>query len=146
MKDEHAVAGLMPYIKYYLPQAQVVPLVISGRLNEDELRTLANKLAPLVSSDTILITAVDFSHYLPSKTAWEKDEVTEKVMREYDYQKLFKLNNDYLDSPPSIAVMLMTMENLGKQDFVIINHTNSGELLNDKLIPTTSYFSLVFYE
>ncbi len=40
LENEHSVAGLMPYVKYYLPNAKVVPIILRGTLNDSEITRL----------------------------------------------------------------------------------------------------------
>lgn len=144
VSEDHAVAGSMPFVKYYLPNVQVVPILLSGRMTEEETHTLASNLKVQRDKDTVVIAAVDFSHYLTNQQAQEKDKVTLEVMKNFDYRQLFSLNNDYLDSPPSIAALLMLMQMLGTTKMDLIHHTNSGELQKDNYIETTSYFSIAY--
>ncbi|OGY20981.1 MAG: AmmeMemoRadiSam system protein B [Candidatus Woykebacteria bacterium GWB1_45_5] len=145
LAKETSVSAIVPFIKFYLPKAKVVPLILSARMTQDETRTLANDLKNRLSNKTVIVAAVDFSHYLTSPLAKEKDELTWQVMKNFDYRQLFTLNNDYLDNPPSIATLLMAMQKRGTTNFDLLYHTNSGELLKDSSISTTSYFSIDFH-
>lgn len=146
LPGDHSVSGSIPFIKYYLPEARVVPILLKGGFSQKEAEVLAENLKGLVSEDVVVIAAVDFSHYLTSPQAKEKDEVTLKIMQDFDYPKLYLLNNDYLDSPPSIAVLLMLMQKLNSPASEILFHTNSGELQKNNGIETTSYFSISFHD
>lgn len=145
LPKDHSVAGIMPFIKYYLPNTQVVPILLSSYISQEEAHILASNLKGHMDKDAIIIAAVDFSHYLTNQQAQEKDEVTLEVMKNFDYRQLFSLNNDYLDSPPSIATLLTMMQKLGTTKMELLHHTNSGELQKDNYIETTSYFSIAYY-
>ena len=145
LPNDHAVAGMMPFIKYYLPNTKVVPILISGHTTQKETEVLASILKSFMGKDTVLVAPVDFSHYLTNEQAGEKDKVTLEVIKNYDYRQLFTLNNDYVDSPPSIATLLMVMKMLGTTKMDLLHHTNSGELQKDNYIETTSYFSIIYY-
>lgn len=145
LPNDHAVAGILPFVNYYLPDTRVVPILLSGRMTEGEIRVLAENLLQYIDSDTVVIAPVDFSHYLNSRQAQEKDEVTLSIMRRFDYTTLFTLNNDYLDSPPSIAVLLLIMQKLGSENMDLLHHTNSGQMQKNDHIETTSYFSTAYY-
>ena len=123
----------------------MVPILISGHTTQKEVEILASNLKDFIGEDTILVAPVDFSHYLTNDQAKEKDKVTLEVIKNYDYRQLFTLNNDYLDSPPSIAALLMVMQMLGTTKMDLLHHTNSGELQKDNYIETTSYFSIIYY-
>ncbi len=87
----------------------------------------------------VLVAAVDFSHGLPRREAERNDALTIEALRAGDAGALFALDNRYLDSPPSIVALMAAMKALDANDFVLIENTNSGALLNDELAPTTSY-------
>ena len=103
LPKDHALAGSMPFIKYYIPDAKVVPILISGRMTEKESVFLANRLKEFIKGNVVIVAPVDFSHYLTNKEAQEKDKITLRVMKNFDYRQLFAMNNDYLDSPASVA-------------------------------------------
>lgn len=147
LSGEHSVGNLMPYIKFYLPRAKITPLILSHRLTKDDVLILAKNLKGMKDVDTLVLASVDFSHYLTSLQAKEKDKVTEQVLKEKNYDKLFGLNSDYLDSPATLAtVLMMTREGKELEDFEILGHTNSGEMQKNGNIETTSYFTIVFYK
>jgi len=139
LTTEHSVAGIMPAIKYYLPEARVVPIILSGELSPAEARRLGDLLAAQSDRDTVVVAAVDFSHYLVSAEARRRDAVSLEVLRTFDAATLFTLNNDYLDSPPSIAVLMAAMAAVRADQFVLLANTNSGALERDEWAPTTSY-------
>lgn len=136
---EHSVAGIMPAVKYYLPEAQVVPVILSGDVTPTEALRLGEALAGLWTDDTVIVAAVDFSHYLVRAQAARHDAATLTLLEELDADALFALDNAYLDSPSSIAVLIAAMERLGAHRFILIENTNSGALQGDELAPTTSY-------
>jgi MEMO1 family protein len=94
--------------------------------------------------DTLILDSVDFSHYLTAAQAERNDKKTLDIMQRFDYPSLFTLNNDYVDSPPSIGVFLMAMQALGATDSTMLYNTNSGFLEGNDYIQTTSYFSIMY--
>ena len=142
---EHAIGGINPFIKYYLPQTKIVPLILSGRMNLAEIDELANKLKNYLDDQTVLVAPVDFSHYLTQAEAQEKDKVSWQIMQDFDYPKLLKLNNDYLDSPSSIATLLKVTEKINAKNSDLLYNTNSGIITNQPHVSTTSYFSIAYY-
>lgn len=144
MGGEHAMGNIMPFIKYYLPETKVVPLIFHNDLTLDEAGALGKQLADLMSDDTMILASVDFSHYLTGDEAEKKDRETIFALQTQNLGRIFTMNDDYLDSPASIGVLFKAMDNLGRKDFTILNHTNSGVLLGNKNIETTSYITLLF--
>lgn len=145
LPNDHAVAGMMPFIRYYLPNTRVVPILISGFATQKEVEILAGNLKNVINKDTVLVAPVDFSHYLTSEQAKQKDKLTLEILKSYDYRQLFTLNNDYIDSPPAVATLLMVMQMLGTTKMDLLYHTNSGEIQRDNYIETTSYFSIAYH-
>ncbi|MCG1013387.1 AmmeMemoRadiSam system protein B [Tepidanaerobacter sp. GT38] len=141
---EHSIGNLMPFIKYYLPDTKVVPVIFHYDVSKKEAEQIANCLSSFVDRGTAVIASVDFSHYLTRQEAEQKDQETIKTMKDKDLDKLFSLGNDHLDSPASLVTLFLTMANQGITEFEILAHTNSGILMGNDLIETTSYMTLVF--
>jgi AmmeMemoRadiSam system protein B len=139
LATEHSVAGIMPAIAYYLPGAHVVPLIIRGDAGPKVAERLGQALASQLDDTTLLVAAVDFSHDLVSSAAERNNAVTLAALRAGDSATLFTLDNRYLDSPESIAVLMASMASAGAGPFVLTADTNSAALRGDELAPTTSY-------
>lgn len=139
LSTEHSVAGIMPAIAYYLPDARVLPLIIRGDARPDDAERLGLRLASRLDAATPLVAAVDFSHDLVSSAAERNNAVTLMAVRAGDSAMLFTLDNRYLDSPASIAVLMASMASAGAGPFVLTADTNSAALRGDELAPTTSY-------
>jgi len=145
LENEHSVASHMPFIEQYLPKAKVVPIILSAKMDQEKAKILSEKLAEYAKSgDAIIIASVDFSHYLNSAEAEIKDAETLEALKNFNYEKIYSFDNDNLDSPPSITVLLMTMQSIGINNFEVLDNTNSGIITNNSSSETTSYFSIVF--
>ncbi|HHT62230.1 MAG: AmmeMemoRadiSam system protein B [Bacillota bacterium] len=144
MGKEHAMGNIMPFIKYYLPETKVVPLIFHHNLTIDEASSLGKQLAALIDDNTVILASVDFSHYLMPDEAEEKDKETIYALKTWNLGRIFTMGDEYLDSPPSLGVLFRAMDKLGMRDFTVLNHTNSGVLLGNKNIETTSYITLLF--
>lgn len=144
IKNEHSILGLIPFIKYYLPKTKVVPLILSSSVNLEDTEKISEILKKYVNNnEAIIVSSVDFSHYLINEEAKKRDKITIDIIKKWDFRSLFNLNNDYLDSPPSLAVLLLTMKKIEANDIFIIHNTNSGEIVKNNTIETTSYFSII---
>ncbi|MFH1236636.1 MAG: AmmeMemoRadiSam system protein B, partial [Parcubacteria group bacterium] len=146
--DEHSITAITPYISYYLPDTQIVPMILKAEVRLSEVQSLSRALDELVDDDTVVIAAVDFSHYLTATEAAQNDLVTERALQEFDYQTLLSFGaqfNDYVDSPGSIALLLYWLSSQGVEGYTLLEHTNSGILTGNMLEPVTSYFEVVYY-
>lgn len=144
VSHDQSIMALMTYIHDYLPQVKIVPLVVKKGFTKEKSETLAAYLKKIISDEVILIASVDFSHYLSSAGAQANDSISLDIIKQFNYDQLYRLGSDYMDSPPSIGVLLMTMQNLGSTHMDILYHSNSGDILKNKSGPSTSYFSIVF--
>lgn len=144
---EHSIGTLMPFIKYFLPEAQVVPIIFHYNLKDEEAQSLSGQLANIVQEKEALVMAsIDFSHYLTNQEAQAKDQETLEIIRTKNIPRLLNLGNDYLDSPGALVTLLYTMERLDINEPKILQNTNSGILMGNDLIETTSYITMIFEE
>jgi AmmeMemoRadiSam system protein B len=141
---EHAIGNIMPFIKYYLPETKVVPLVFTNSFTREEAHVLGEKIAAAMGDKTVILASVDFSHNLKSDEATLRDQETLQALKEWNLGRIFTMNDEYLDSPASIGVLFTAMNKLGSNEFAVLNHTNSGVILGNKNIATTSYITLLF--
>ncbi len=145
VQADHAIGSHIPFLQHYLPQTRIVPLLISARMNKDDIEQLAFALArQLHNEEIVLLASVDFSHYLPLRVSEEKDRETLTLMEQHNYNRLLSLGDDHADSPASIVTLLRTMEILGNTGFEVRDHSNSAIILGEDVPSTTSYFELIF--
>lgn len=143
--NEHSMGNLMPFLKYYLPETRVVPIIFHNDLTKEEASLLSQQLAQLVQEkEGVLMASIDFSHYLTNLEAQQKDQETLEIIKTKNIARLLTLGDAHLDSPGSMATLLMTIERLGIKDFELLQHTNSGLLIGNDLIETTSYLTMLF--
>lgn len=146
LEMEHSIAALIPYVKYYLPEAKVVPLILHGNLGLDSSMELANTLLECIGErEYIVIGSVDFSHYLPPNEAEQMDEISIKAIKERDFLAISRMDNDYLDSPPTIMTLLELMNKERALYIEVIDHSNSSEIAGEYFDSTTSYFTILLY-
>ena len=156
LATEHSIGAVVPLIKYYIPKSRIVPLVLHYDVTLQEVDALLNTLNtytkesnqkdPDIKEKTVIISSVDFSHYLTRSQAQLKDEETLIHMQNFDYATLFTLGNDYLDSPASLAAAFRQAERQSIKEFTILDNTNSGIIMQNDYMETTSYFTLFFRE
>lgn len=144
LAKEHSVGALVPLIRHFLPGARIVPLILHHDVSLKEVDALLEALKPLLNEKAIMLSSVDFSHYLTRSQAQAKDQETLKHMRNFDYITLYRLGNDYLDSPASLAAAFRLAQGEGIAEFRLLENTNSGIIMKNDIMETTSYFTLVF--
>ncbi len=147
LEDEHSIAALIPYVKYYLPEVQIVPLVLHGNLGIENSKKLANIiLACIGDKECIVIGSVDFSHYLTPDKAEEMDEISIKAIKKRDFLAVSRMDNDYLDSPPTIMTLFEIMNRENASGLKVLDHSNSSIIAGEYAESNTSYYTLLFYK
>lgn len=144
LAKEHSIGALVPVLYHFVPNAKIVPVVLHHDVSLHEVDALLAALADYIDDKTVVISSVDFSHYLTRAEAQAKDIETLRLMRNFDYTTLYRLGNDYLDSPASLTTALRLAEKRGIREFTVLGNTNSGIILQNDYIETTSYFTMVF--
>jgi AmmeMemoRadiSam system protein B len=145
-ENEHSVSSLVPYIKYYLPETKIVPVVLHGTLSYEEAKKFGSVLAEIVSGNpgTVVIASIDFSHYLSAPEADEMDIITWKAITSWDFETIRKMDNDNLDSVPSITTILTAMDAMSAKNIDLTGHNNSSRITGSSYDYTTSYFTMFF--
>lgn len=144
VSEDQAIAAIMPYLHHYLPKTRVVPLLVSNYLREGDIRDLVRKLNREADKEVVYMASVDFSHYLRPEEAEKRDLETLNLVRDADYKQLLSLSSDHLDSPSSLVLLMLLMEQRDTTKMELIAHSNSAYLLKDVTTPTTSYFVITY--
>jgi len=143
--NEHSIGNNMDYFYLYLPETKVVPIIFKKNCSLGELRALSEYIATKTNKDAIVLTSVDFSHYLSYPEAKEMDEITIAEMKKFNYDGILGFDSKNLDSPASIVTLLMLAQKESRTNMEILHYINSAQLKRSEAAPTTSYFSIIFY-
>ncbi len=141
LEKEHSVGAIMPFIRHYLPQAQVMPVVLSSSAGAREADQLSAWLKNQAGKNSLVIFSLDFSHYLTKAEADLKDEETKYFIENFLVDKIYGLNNDYVDSPAGLATALL-LARQAELKVNIIRQANSFDYSLAKPSSTTSYFGI----
>ena len=139
LKWDHAIANLIGEVHDNFPNAQFVPFIIGEKTSFKDLEVLIKYINETCTKNCILVTSVDFSHYVTLDISLEQDERTINILS----KKLVKENtfnqNDTIeaDSPASLYVMqeFAISKNL---NWLLFNQTNSAKG-NTETTDTTSH-------
>ncbi len=141
---EHSIGTIMPFVNYYIPKAEIIPIVLHYQISLEQIKELAEFLKPHLEEGAVLIASIDFSHGLDMAKAVERDAITQKLMEKYAIKELMQLDNTYLDAPGVLALILTLSQGVGDANFTILANTNAGKILNITNQEVTSYFTLLF--
>lgn len=148
-RKEHGVFSIVPFVKHYLPEARVVPIVVSVKGTEwsEQRVALAELLEQLLQDEhTALIVSTDFSHYLGLAQAELRDVDTRKVLCSRVLSRIRALDNpSQSDCPLCVWVATTLGASKGTPHPYIFAHTNSATLLRDVTAQeTTSHFGVIY--
>lgn len=138
---EHGVTTLLPYIKKYFPETNILPILIPADITKEQVEQLVKTIDENGLLDTIVVASVDFSHYLPSLAADFHDTKSIRVLLNFEEEN-FK--NVEVDCWQALYAARLFAKLRQKESPHIIAHKNSADFLNLELEETTSYFSVVF--
>jgi poly-gamma-glutamate synthesis protein (capsule biosynthesis protein) len=138
---EHGIQLHLPYIQKYFPEAEVLPLLLTRNISKNNLNEMIATFRPMITDQTLLIVSTDFSHYLKKADAEKKDSETLHLINESRYDQILDLNDDYLDCPACMYVVMKLLDTEPRSKPEILFHSNSSEYLKQtKDEPVTSYF------
>jgi len=140
---EHGVAGLLPFLKYFHPQSQIVPLIFKKNINQNKLKTISSVISDSLKDQSIAVLgSLDFSHNLSKTESQKRDQLTQIYISANDISKINSLSSEYLDSPPVlVTTLLIAQKNSLSQN--ILDHKNSSDY-NSSPSLVTSYYLLNF--
>ncbi|GAI70832.1 unnamed protein product, partial [marine sediment metagenome] len=140
---EHGVTTLLPYIRKYFPETNILPILIPADITKEQVEQLVKTINENTLFNTIVVASVDFSHYLPSRAADFHDAKSIRVLLNFE-EEYFK--NIEVDCWQALYAARLFAKLRQKETPHIIAHKNSADFLNLELEETTSYFSVVFGE
>lgn len=142
---EHGVSNLLDDIGTYFPEATIVPIIFRDATSPAAVAALMVTLEAACAEsaeDCGVIASVDMSHYLPAALADVHDVTTLRVLRERNQTDVWQLE---VDSQPALAAVMRWADQQIIPNFVEFAHTNSGTLVGDHDIETTSHI-LGYYQ
>jgi len=143
--EEHSIGAIIPFVRYYLPNAQVVPIIFNSTASLSDSKSVAQWLVENVQQNTLVIVSTDFSHYLTEQDADINDKITKDLILNYEVEKIIELNNDYIDSPASLVSAMIYAKESNLIPNILYNK-NSNDFSERPFVETTSYFGIAFTE
>lgn len=142
---EHGVRALLPFVAHYFPRALVVAVALHRDSQPSQWDSLAQTLAPLLTSDTLVLQSTDFSHYLPWQKARQYDQETLRVLSLGDPAGVAGLKQpQHLDSRGAQYLQLRLQKQVYQAKPVVVASRNSQEYSAQPLDSTTSYLVQVY--
>ncbi|MCX5512999.1 AmmeMemoRadiSam system protein B [Kaistia algarum] len=145
VEREHGLYALMPFIKHFFPDAEIVPIAASIFTSQADWEAAVAAIRPLVDAETLVVQSTDYSHYLPVGEAVLRDQETLTTIATETEDEVSKLVPvKHLDSKAAQFIQsALQYRTIGASSVVIANR-NSAEY---GAVPTstTSYIVTVYH-
>ena len=133
---EHGIFNIVGFIKKIMPSTKIVPLILKDDTSDADVEKLALALASM-RTPPLLISSLDFSHYLPPNVSRFHDQKAVATIKNFD---LDGVDSVEIDSKPTLRLALRYAQLRGSKSFSFIKNTNSSEVRGDALEEeSTSY-------
>ena len=135
-----------PWLNHFFPGAEILPVLIHGNLDESGCTALTDVLTAYAGMRKVLFVAsVDFSHGLDSEKALVSDETTWHHLSSGNGEAIRKLDNRYLDAPPTLISLMGIMSALDAEGPHLVGHAEASLFMNRPLQDTTSYLAVSYH-
>lgn len=136
IRNDHAIYNVLPDIKTYWPNTKIIPILIGQKVPLSNLDSLITQLSFVCGFDCLLVTSVDFSHYLPATMAETHDAFTIRTLNNLD---ISNIKNVEVDSPQSLYILEKFSVLKNAKNFSLFARTNSGFITSNPDIETTTH-------
>ena len=146
LQYDHSASSHIPFVKYYLPDAEVACLLVSPKADKDTPQRIADALFELSQQkECLFLFSIDFSHYLTPDEADKNDADTLAAVMAGDTDLIERMKNDNVDSPYFLSAYVRLSQAFGGT-LTAADNSNTCKLLelpfNSNSFPdgVTSYF------
>src|SRR4030042_4202503 len=113
IENEHSITIPISYLHNYFPNANYITLIAPRYFDKNQIMQIATFLKACLPNDTLFVVSVDFTHNKMLLEAMENNKETESAIANFDYEKIYHLDDSYKDSPDSLGLLLNIMQGLG---------------------------------
>jgi AmmeMemoRadiSam system protein B/AmmeMemoRadiSam system protein A len=135
---EHSVEVQVPFVQRVLPQAEIVPLVISA---DADPAAAARVLGEHLDEHTLLLASSDLSHYDPYETANRKDTACTAAICSLDIESMQR--QEACGKQPILVLMHLARQKHWKA--TLLKQCNSGDTTANKS-RVVGYAAIAFCE
>ncbi|MEY9234063.1 AmmeMemoRadiSam system protein B [Bradyrhizobium japonicum] len=125
---EHGVEALLPFVKYFFPDARVAAIVASYASTRADWDRAVEQLREFADERTLIVQSTDYSHYLPLETAIRRDQETLNVIASGNLDALNGLvQPDHLDSKAAQYIQMRLQAEVYKAAAAVIANRDSTD-------------------
>jgi AmmeMemoRadiSam system protein B/AmmeMemoRadiSam system protein A len=139
---EHSLEVQIPFIRTVLPEAKILPILLSDA-TEEQLRKIAAAVARILARpDTVLVTSTDLAHYPEYRAAKRSDLAILEAIATLDPARIAKRDRELLGERipdlrctvcgmEAVLCTVMVAQQLGVTDVRRLHYANSGDTGGD---------------
>jgi AmmeMemoRadiSam system protein B len=144
LEKEHGISALTPFVKYFFPDAAIVPIAISYRASRADWDRALTLLEAIAGPNVLVVQSTDFSHYLSADVARQRDQETLNIIAANDLEAAVRLvQPDHLDSKAAQYLQMRLQSGTFKSYGTVIGNRNSAHY-GGAGVRTTSYIVTVY--
>lgn len=133
VEADHGAAGLIPFVRYYLPGTKAAVLLLSNKLDRQRLAAVWAQVEELSAGGRVLVVAsADCSHYLAPDDAVLRDAETAAAIEAMDYRRILAFGDANVDSPQALTTFLKAGKAAGGA-LRQLDHSSSAEKIPQAL-------------
>jgi len=128
VEKDHSASSLIPFVKYYFPQASAACFLIAGGAD----KTIPERVSEILEEfagekNCLFVFSVDFSHYLTPGQTRERDNETLEAVMSGNVNLIAGMDNGNMDSPKCVCAFLHLTKRLNG-NVLMLDHSNSLEI------------------
>jgi len=138
---EHSIEVQVPFIQYFKPDAQIVPVTVSHYSPGGDLLQILEDIGgaiagavDAVDEKVVVVASTDFSHYEPQKKAEENDKRALDAILARDPKKLLDVVREYnisMCGAGPTAATIVACNILGATKADLVEYMTSGDTTGD---------------
>jgi AmmeMemoRadiSam system protein B len=142
---EHGIAAILPFVRHYLPDVEIVPITVAIGSSKSQLDEMVEILAPLVTKRTLIVQSTDFSHYLPHHQAILHDQQVLNILSAADSDQIVGLVQPrHIDSRGAQYIQMRLQQLVFGVEPDVLFNSNSQDFSDATESSTTSYVVQVY--
>lgn len=143
---EHSIEVILPFLQYRFGAISIVPITIATA-EFDRLVEFGNVLAENAEKSNFnVIASSDFSHFIPEKSAKERDSLAIDIIKKISPREFYDLvtsKNLSICGISPITVLLQYCRRIGRKKAMLIEYTTSASFSKD-YASVVGYAGIVF--
>lgn len=124
---EHSVGSQILIISKLFPNANITPIIIRSDIKKEHAKILGEEISKFLDKDTILVTSVDFSHYLSSDQSYPIDKISGEIIRKLDAESLSLVEVDSIGSVSIFIEAMKIKKSFDTENLTVLNTNNFME-------------------